>query len=116
MASFVGNLVTLEYTKKYDPSIYDFVYTPVIKMYTSCAIASKSKICRSCKILVNFEKIFFVQAFDISGPQVGTTVDGASPAVLGLLLFLFFSGLLRWRNGQACRIGPYPSVREAAKS
>jgi hypothetical protein len=24
------NLVTLEYTKKFDPYIYDFVYTPVI--------------------------------------------------------------------------------------
>jgi hypothetical protein len=30
MASFDGNLVTLEYTKKYNPYIYDFVYTPVI--------------------------------------------------------------------------------------
>jgi hypothetical protein len=24
----------------------------------------------------------------------------------------FFSGLPRWRNGQACRIGPYPSVHD----
>jgi hypothetical protein len=26
--------------------------------------------------------------------------------------FFFFSGLPHWRNGQACRIDPYPSVHE----
>jgi hypothetical protein len=26
--------------------------------------------------------------------------------------FFFFTGLPRWRNGQACRIGPYPSVHD----
>jgi hypothetical protein len=30
----------------------------------------------------------------------------------GFFFFFFFSGLPHWRNGQACRIDPYPSVHE----
>jgi hypothetical protein len=29
--------------------------------------------------------------------------------------FFFFCGLPRWRNGQAFRIGPYPSVRDESE-
>jgi hypothetical protein len=29
--------------------------------------------------------------------------------------FFFFCGLPHWRNGQAFRIGPYPSVRDESE-